>query len=142
VAEDLNLIYTIIGILLTVLAAIIIGNHFTKKSGEDIKQSTDKILKNHEEIKALINQRDISSSLNKIIEVNDGIIDSLESISNDAKEGDVLFLKGKSAVFDVTLKSNDYLDLNGDFTFTHPDDMIQLLRVSGKWKEISKTDNP
>jgi len=66
----------------------------------------------------------------------------LESISNDAKEGDVLFLKGKSAVFDVTLKSNDYLDLNGDFTFTHPDDMIQLLRVSGKWKEISKTDNP
>jgi len=83
-----------------------------------------------------INQQDISKSPNRIIEVDENIMNSLKNISKDAKDGEIIFLKGKSSSLSVTLQSNDYLELNGDFTFDNTTDMIQLLRTSGKWKEI------
>jgi len=101
-----------------------------------------KFIAKQNEINVLINKNDVSNSFNKIIEVNEGIINNLENISKEVKDGDILFLKGKSSVYDVTLTDNDKLDLDGDFTFTHSDDMIQLVRISGKWKELSRTDNP
>lgn len=83
-----------------------------------------------------INQQVISKSPNRIIEVDENIMDNLKNISKDAKDGEIIFLKGKSPSLSVTLQSNDYLELNGDYTFDNTTDMIQLLRMSGKWKEI------
>ncbi len=100
-----------------------------------------KFIAKQNEINALINKNNVSNSFNKIIEVNEGIINNLENISKEVKDGDILFLKGKSSVYDVTLTDNDNLDLDGDFTFTHSNDMIQLVRISGKWKELLRTNN-
>lgn len=137
VVEDLTPLYTAIAVLLGILGTIIIGNHFREKGRKD----TQKILNNQNKIIALISKQDISEQFNKIIEVNEGIIDNLEDLSKYAKEGETLLIKGKSSAYDVTLSSNEHLELNGDFTFDHSDDWIQLIRISGKWKELSKTNN-
>lgn len=129
--EDLNPIYTIIAALLGILAGVIISN-----------KGTGRILKGQDEIKALLNQKDVSKSFNKIIKVNEGIIENLENISKDANEGDILTLIGKSSAVDVTLRENEYLELNGDFTFVLSNDIIRIQRISGKWKEVSRTNNP
>lgn len=136
--EDLTPIYTAIAVLLSVLSGIIIANYH---SGKNTKEH-NVIIANQEKIKATLNKRDVSSSFNKIIEVNEGIINNLGNISKYVREGDILFLIGKSSVYDVTLIENDNLELNGDFTFETSRDMIQLVYISGKWKEITRTDCP
>jgi len=96
-----------------------------------VKQQADRII-------AKIDEKDVSSQFAEIIEVHEGIINDLENLGKTAKDGSFLILKGKSSAFDVTLMSSETLDIEGDFTFDVSSDMITLVRIDNKWKEVSR----
>lgn len=67
--------------------------------------------------------------------------DDLSTISGGA-EGDIIIVFSADASRDVTLKDNTgNLRLAGDFTLSHTQDRITLVKVSSNWFELARSDN-
>ena len=120
------------------LIAIAIGYAFEKKARRRHIETQNTVKRQADRIIAKIDEKDVSSQFAEIIEVHEGIINDLENFGKTAKGGSFLSLKGKSLAFDVTLTSSKTLDLESDFTFTVSSDMITLVRMDNKWKEVSR----
>lgn len=108
-AEDLTLIYTIIGILFGVLAAVIIGNFFWKKSGEDINRSTDKILKNQEVVKRGLDVLRIEDKVDEILKKQNTII-NLHGVREESTN--IETSKKSLTLKQIREKGNKLLDQN------------------------------
>ncbi len=76
------------------------------------------------------------------VQVETGSTDDLVTI-NGGKTGQLIVLKAKDSAETVVFKDGTgNLQLAGDFSLTHKDDTMTLIRInSTDWLEISRSDN-
>ena len=94
------------------------------------------------EIVAVINGTiEVSNPLIKLMSQNNRAVDALDSISNKAKYGDILYIKAKSVAQDITLRVGTKLRIDGDFTLCLTSDVIVLIKNKNSWIEFHRSSN-
>lgn len=76
---------------------------------------------------------DVSQAFVELLSQHDRAVDDLDSLTEKAEYGDMLYIKTKNLSQDITLRDGPKLKLDGDFTLDTSNDLVVLMRGKNSW---------